>query len=89
MGHPCGMSDELGGSVQREGELAWKFGQSCLNQWINGLLGCGDGGQGGHVVKRDFIGLVEHGSGMRVVGMTGGNININNGVSANVVMPHV
>ena len=41
------------------------------------------------MVKRDVIGLVEHGSGMRVVGMTGGNININNGVSANLVMPYV
>ena len=48
-----------------------------------------DGGQGGHVVKRDVIGLVEHGSEMRVVGMTGGNVNINNGVSANLVTPHV
>ena len=41
------------------------------------------------MVKRDVIRLVEHGSGMRVVGMTGGNVNINNRVSANVVMPHV
>ena len=28
------------------------------------------------MVKRDVIGLVEHGSGVRVVGMTGGNVNI-------------
>ena len=41
------------------------------------------------MVKRDVIGLVEHGSGMRAVGMTGGKVNINNGVSTNLVMPHV
>ena len=56
---------------------------------VNGPLGCGDGGQGAHVAKRDIIGLVEQGSGMRVVGMTGGNININNGVSANLITPCV
>ena len=38
MGHPYGMSGELRladtmrGSMQREGELAWEFSQSCLNQ---------------------------------------------------------
>ena len=42
-----------------------------------------------HVVKRDVIRLVEHGSGMRVVGITGENVNINNGVSTNLIMPHV
>ena len=31
------------------------------------------------MVKRDVIRLVEHGSRMRVVGMTGGIVNINNG----------
>ena len=41
------------------------------------------------MVKRHVIRLVEHGSGIRVVRMTSGNININNGVSANFVMPHV
>ena len=41
------------------------------------------------MVKRDVIRLVEHGSGMRVVGMTGGNININNGVSTNLITPRV
>ena len=41
------------------------------------------------MVKRDVIGLVEHGNGMRVVGMTGGNVNINNGVSANLITPRV
>ena len=29
----------------------------------------------------DVVRLVEHGNGMRVVGMTGGTVNINNGVS--------
>ena len=33
------------------------------------------------MMKRDVIGLVEYGSGMRVVGMTSGNVNINTGVS--------
>ena len=41
------------------------------------------------MVKRDVIGLVEHDSGMRVVGMTGGDINISNGASANLVTSHV
>ena len=41
------------------------------------------------MVKRNVVRLVEHGSGMSVVGMSGGNININNGVSANMVMPRV
>ena len=41
------------------------------------------------MVKRDVIGLVEHGSEMRVVRITGGNININNGVSTNLIMPRV
>ena len=41
------------------------------------------------MVKRDVIRLVEHGSGMRVVGMTSGNVNINNGVSANLIMPRL
>ena len=41
------------------------------------------------MVKRDIIGLVEHGSERRVVGMTGGNVNINNGVKANLIMPCV
>ena len=41
------------------------------------------------MVKRDVIRLVEHGSRMRVVGMTGGTVNINNGVNANVVTPCV
>ena len=41
------------------------------------------------MVKRDVIGLIEHGSGMRVVGMTGGNIIINNRVSTNLIMPHI
>ena len=35
------------------------------------------------MTKRDIIRLVEHGSGMRVVGITGGNVNINNRVSTN------
>ena len=39
------------------------------------------------MMKRDVIRLVEHGSGMRVVGMTGGNVNINNGVSTNLITP--
>ena len=39
--------------------------------------------------ERDVIGLVEHDSGMRGVGMTGGNVNINNGVSANLIAPRV
>ena len=37
------------------------------------------------MVKRDVIRLVEHGNGMRVVRMTGGTVNINNGVSANML----
>ena len=41
------------------------------------------------MVKRDVIGLVEHGNGIRVVGMTGGIVNINNGVSANLVTPRI
>ena len=41
------------------------------------------------MAKRDVIGLVEHGSGMRVVGMTGENVNINTRVSANLITPHV
>ena len=41
------------------------------------------------MAKRDVIGLVEHGGGMRVVGMTGGNVNINTGVSANLITLHV
>ena len=40
------------------------------------------------MVKRDVIGLIEHGSEMRVVGMTGGNVNINR-VSANLITPWV
>ena len=47
------------------------------------------GMEANHVVKRDVIGLVEHGSGMRVVGMTSENINIHNGVSANLATPCV
>ena len=41
------------------------------------------------MAKRDAIGLVEHGSEIRVVGMPGGNVNINNGVSANLITPCV
>ena len=41
------------------------------------------------MVKRDVVRLVEHGNGMRVVGMIGETVNINNGVSANMVMPCV
>ena len=41
------------------------------------------------MAKRDVIGLVEHGSGMRVVGMTGGNVNMNTGVSADLITPCV
>ena len=37
------------------------------------------------MAKRHIIGLVEHGSEMRVVGMTGENVNINNGVSTNLI----
>ena len=41
------------------------------------------------MVKRDVIGLVEHGSGMRIVEMTGGNVNINTGVSTNLITSRV
>ena len=33
------LADTMGGSMQREGKLAWKFGQSCLNQWTTGMRG--------------------------------------------------
>ena len=44
------------------------------------------GGQEGDVVKRDVIRLFEHDNGMRVVGMIGGTVNINNGVSVITVL---
>ena len=65
--------------MQRKGEMAWKFGQSHLNE----PLRQGYGAHGGHVMKRDIIRLVEHGSRIRLVGITSGNINTNNGMSTN------
>ena len=59
--------------------MAWKFCQSHLTQWTTGLRG----GSASHVTKRNVIRLVEHSSGIRVVRITGGNSNINNGVSTN------
>ena len=70
-----------------ENTIDARIGSSSLHRFpINDDQRVRDGGQGGHMVKRNVIGLVEHSSGMRVVGMTGGNVNINNGVSANLIM---